>query len=59
MDYTDRITCHVLVARIYDAEIHRDNLDVEGIIDRPVNEVISLVEKGEMTCDTKMVSGNT
>ena len=58
VDYTDNILRDVLVAGIYDTEIQRDILGIEGITERLVNEVISLVEKREMARDANMVSGN-
>ena len=58
VDYTDHIMRDVLVAGIYDAEIRRDILGVEGITEKPINEVISLVEKREMARDANVVTGN-
>ena len=58
VDYTDRVLRDVLVAGIYDTEIRRGILGVEGIIEKSVNEVISLVEKKEMARDAHMVSGS-
>ena len=58
VDYTDNILRDVLVAGIYDTEIRREILGIEGITERSVNEVISLVEKREMAHDANMVSGN-
>ena len=48
VDYTDNIVSDVLIAGIYDMDIQRDIMGVEGIIDRPVNKVVSIVEKREM-----------
>ena len=59
VDYTDYIIRDVLIVGIYDADIRRDIMGVVGIIDKPVNEVISLVEKREMAREANMVSGNT
>ena len=49
----------VLIAGIYDADIRREVLGVEGIVDRSVNEIISLLEKKEMARDANIVTGNT
>ena len=56
VDYTDHIMRDVLVAGIYDAEIRRDILGVEGITEKPINEVISLVEKREMARDANVMT---
>ena len=45
VDYTDQIVRDVLIAGICDMDIHRDILGIDGIIDRPVNKVVSMVEK--------------
>ena len=49
----------VLVAGIYDAEIRREILGMEGIIDRPINDVVSLLEKKEMARDANIVRSST
>ena len=59
VDYTENIMHDVLVTGIYDMEIRRDMLGVEGVIDRPTNEVIALVEKKEMARDANVVSVST
>ena len=59
LDYTDHMMRDVLVAGIYDAEIRREILGVEGIIDRPINDVVSLLEKKEMARDANIVRSST
>ena len=59
LDYTDHMMQDVLVAGIYDAEIRREILGVEGIIDRPINDVVSLLEKKEMARDANIVRSST
>ena len=49
VDYTDHIIRDVLLNGIYDAEIRREILGVSGILEKPVNDVIALVESKEMT----------
>ena len=46
-DYTDHAMRDVLVAGIYDPDIRRDVLGVEGITTKPINDVVSLVEGQE------------
>ena len=58
VDYTDQIIRDVLIAGVYDADIRRDVLGIDGITDRAVNEGISLVEKKEMARDANSVSAN-
>ena len=58
VDYTDNIIRDVLIAGIYDIEIRRDILGIDGIIDKSVNDVVSLVEKREMARNANTVSGN-
>ena len=58
VDYTDQIIRDVLISGIYDTDICRDILGIDGITDRPVNDVISLVEKREMTRDANSVSAS-
>ena len=48
VDYTDHMMWDVLIAGIYDTEIRRDILRVEGITEKSINEVTSLVGKHEM-----------
>ena len=56
VDYTDKIISDVLISGIYDVEIRREILGIDGVTDRSVNDVISLVEKREMARDANMVS---
>ena len=49
----------VLIAGIYDTEIRRDIFGVEGITEKSLNEVTSLVDKHEMARNAHMVSGST
>ena len=58
MDYTDNIFRDVLVAGIYDTDIRREIMGVESIIERSVNEVVSLVEKREMARDANSYTSN-
>ena len=48
VDFTDCIVRDVLVAGIYDLEIRRDILGTPLILDKTLNEVVSLVEGREM-----------
>ena len=59
VDYTENIIRDVLVAGLYDTEIRCDMLGIEGLIDKPTNEVIALVEKKEMACDANVGSAST
>ena len=59
LNYTDHMMRDVLIAGIYDADIRREVLGVEGIVDRSVNEIKSLLEKKEIACDANIVTGNT
>ena len=43
VDYTDNIVRDVLIAGVYDVEIHRDILGIDGILDKSVNGVVSLI----------------
>ena len=45
VDFTSHIVCDVLIAGVYDPDIQRDLLGVEGVVEKQINEVISLVEK--------------
>ena len=56
VDYADKIISDVLISGIYDVEIRREILGIDGVTDRSVNDVISLVEKREMARDANMVS---
>ena len=57
-DFTDEILRDVLLAGIYDADIRREMYGVEDILRKPVNDVISLVEKKEMARDALSVGSN-
>ena len=59
VDYKENIIRDVLVAGLYDTEIRRDMLGIEGLIDKPTNEVIALVEKKKMTRDANAGSVST
>ena len=48
MNFTDHIMRDVLLAGIYDADIRREMYGTDKILQQPVNDVISLVEKKEM-----------
>ena len=56
--YTNNIVRDVLVAGIYDTDIGREIMGVKSIIERPVNEVVSLVEKREMARDANSYTSN-
>ena len=58
-DYTDHAMREVLVAGIYDPDIRRDVLGVEGITAKPINDVVSLVEGREMARNALVMSGST
>ena len=58
VDYSDNIVRDVLVAGIYDTDIRREIMGVESIIERPVNEVVSLVDKREMARDANSYTSN-
>ena len=51
VDFTDHILRDVLLAGIYDADIRREMYGIDKILEKPVNDVISLVEKKEMARD--------
>jgi len=51
VDFTDHILRDVLLAGIYDADIRREMYGIDGILQQPVNTVIAMVEKKEMTRD--------
>lgn len=59
VNYTEHITRDVLMAGIYDTDIRREVLGVDGILLKSVNDVISLIEKKEMARDANLVSGNS
>ena len=48
INYTDHMMQDVRIAWIYDADIRREVLEVKEIVDRSVNEIISILEKKEM-----------
>ena len=48
VDFTDTIARDVLLSGIADTDIRREMLGLPGILDKPVNEMISLVESKEM-----------
>lgn len=48
VDYTDHIIHDVLVNGIYDADIRRETLGTTDILNKPVNDMIALVENKEM-----------
>ena len=49
INYTDHTMRDVLIAGIYDADIRREVLGVEGIVDRSGEEIITLLEKKEIS----------
>ena len=51
VNFTDIIVRDVLIAGISDLDICRDILGTDAILQRPVNNVISLVESKEMACN--------
>ena len=59
VDYTDHMMRDILIVGIYNTEIRCDILRVEGITEKSINEVTSLVEKHEMARNAHMVSGST
>ncbi|KAJ8335347.1 hypothetical protein SKAU_G00386890 [Synaphobranchus kaupii] len=48
VDYTDHIIRNVLVNGIHDSDIRRETLGTPDILEKPVNDVIALVENKEM-----------
>ena len=48
VDYTDHVIRDVILNGLYDSDIRRDALGIAGILEKPVNEVIALVETKEM-----------
>ena len=51
VDYTDHIICDVILNGLYDTDIEREVLGIAGILEKPINEVIALVETKEMACN--------
>ena len=54
VDYTDHMMRDVLIAGIYDPDIRREVLGLDGISTRPINDVVSLLEKKEMARDANL-----
>ena len=48
VDYTDHVIRDVILNGLYDSDIRREVLGIAGILEKPVNEVIALVETKEM-----------
>ena len=48
VDYTDHVIRDVILNGLYDSDMRRDALGIAGILEKPVNEVIALVETKEM-----------
>ena len=48
VDYTDDVIRDVIINGLYDADIRREVLGIEKIVEKPVNDVIALVEGKEM-----------
>ena len=48
VDYTEHIIRDVILNGLYDSDISREVLGIAGILEKPVNEVIALVETKEM-----------
>ena len=48
VDYTDHVIRDVIINGLYDADIRREVLGIEKILEKPVNDVIALVEGKEM-----------
>ena len=59
MDHTDQIIRDVLIAGIYDMYIRRDTMSVEDIVEKPVNDVVSYIEKKEMARDANLINVNS
>ena len=47
-DYTEEVIRDVLLAGICDLDIRRDALSMPGILDKAVNDVVSIIESREM-----------
>ena len=48
VDYNDHVICDVILNGLYDTDITREVLGIAGILEKPINEVITLVETKEM-----------
>ena len=48
VDYTDHVIRDFILNGLYDSDIRREVLGIAGILEKPVNEVIALVETKEM-----------
>ena len=48
-DYTTRAMIDILLAGIYDVDIRRQALSIDGVLRKPLNELISFVERQEMS----------
>ena len=59
VDYTENTPGNVLVAGIYDVDIRRDILAIDGVVGKATNEVVALVERAEMALDANHVSAST
>ena len=59
VDYTDQIVRDLLIAGVYDSDIRREAMGLDGITSKLINEVIHLIEKKEMTRDANIVSFST
>ena len=59
VNFTDHIMRDVLLAGIYDADIRREMYGIDKILQQPVNDVISLVEKKEMARDAHSVASTS
>ena len=59
LDYTDHMMRDVLVAGIYDPDIRREVLGVEGITGKSINDVVSLLESKEMARDANTAKSST
>ena len=51
INFADHIMRDVLLAGIYDADIRREMYGIDKILEQPINQVISMVEKKEMARD--------
>lgn len=52
VDYTDHVIRVVILTGLYDTDIRREVLGIAGILAKPINEVIALVETKEMASNT-------
>jgi len=48
VDFTDHVIRDVILNGLYDTDIRREVLGIAGILAKPINEVIALVETKEM-----------